>query len=213
MLVRINKAHDMRDNIEELNRVIGPHVERIRELHDLVYRIESKTRTTLKNYVLGVAKTMYFEGVLPVDEIVRLFAERVFLNDHVVAQNGIDSFGFMCHSLKDTSALKTTSIKTTNRAVGYPPPQVEYTDKLKLLNETFPDFALTSDAKPRLRKTRGNFSAVMELAQAPTRVVNGPVGKRFAESVRRKLVSLGGYDSFADSMTVIDTILGYSSPP
>jgi hypothetical protein len=38
------------------------------------------------------------------------------------------------------------------------------------------------------------------------------VGKRFAKSVRRKLVSLGGYDSFADSMTVIDTILGYSLP-
>ena len=212
MLVRMNKAHDMRDNIEELNRVIEPHVERIAELHDLVYRIESKTRKTLQNYVLGVVKTMYFDNG-DVDEITRLFVERVFLNDHVVAQNGIDSFGFMCHSLKDTSALKNTSIKTTNRTIGYPPPQVEYTDKLKLLNETFPDFALTSDAKPRLRKKRGNFSAVMELAQAPTRVVNGPVGTRFAESVRKKLVSLGGYDSFADSMTVIDTILGRTMSP
>ena len=206
VLIRINKDHDIRKNIEEVSSTIKPFIEQIDELHDLIYNIESETRTVLKNYILGVVKTMYFNNV-DTDALKNLFIKRIFLNDHIIAQNGIDSYGFMCHSLKDSSALKNTSIKTLNYVTGYQPPQVVYTDNLKRLNKMFPDFALTNDSKPRLRKKRGNFSVIMELAQAPTRIINNHIGRNFAQIIKNKLLDKGGYDLFPDSMMVIDIIL------
>lgn len=212
VLARIHKSHSMLDNITMIKNKMYPHCERIQEIHDLVYAVESRLRLVLIGPLLGILKMyyLYYSNNSSNDEsatasIIRTFVHRLWIDQYVIAQNGSNGRAPMCHRIKDTTAIKCTSIKTVKCAAKQQPqpPIVDDPQLLTLVADLFEDVAVGA-LTPRLWKGRGAFSYLNVLIQAPTKTVYGETGRQFVQALYQMIDKHGGRDQFPDSYKLLD---------
>lgn len=202
VLTRIHKTHNMIDNIDKLISTIYPYCERVQELHDVVYGVESELKFVLHGTILGILK-MYFlyHGK---EELIDSFINLLWINQFIVAQNGSTCRAPMCHGIKETSAIKNTSIKTAKIKSNEPhPPVINDPELFKKIIPVFKDLAVGS-LSPKLWKRRGAFNYISVLMQSPTRVVYGKTGKRLISALYDLLYGNGGRDAFPDCFKLLD---------
>lgn len=204
VLTRIHKTHDMIENINRLTSQIYPHSERDEILHKAIYNIESNLKFVLHGTLLGILKMYYlYYGEEGLEEIFNA----LWINQYIVAQNGLSSRAPMCHEIKETTAIKTTSIKTAKTKKGdqNPYPPIVFDPELfQELVGLFNDIAVDTILSPKLWKKRGAFNYITVLMQAPTKIVYGPLGKRIVFALYELLHKRGGRELFPDCYKFLD---------
>lgn len=201
VLCRIHKSHDMVQNINLLADQLYPVCERLETLHDAIFEIEHHYNSVLNYNVLGLIKMcfLFFGETL----LKRLFIDGMWIDSHIIAQNGETSRAPMCHEIRETSAIKNTSIKSVSRNLQEQPPIVNDPDLLSTLTSTFGDVA-AGPMNPKIWKKRGAFNYISVLMQAPTKAVNSPTtGQVMVDALIDLLNANGGRDQFPDTLKLL----------
>lgn len=208
VLTRIHKTHSMIDNMKFLKKHIFPHCERIDDLQEIVYNVESYLRLILNGPLMGILKMMYLHEY-DIDgqggdndkklksNLVNIFTKYLWIDRYIIAQNDKKTLAPMCYRFKECAAIKSTSIKTRKNRFIDPPPVVDDRELLTTIASLFDDTAV-GILTPRLWKGRGAFSFLDVLILAPTKTVYGKTGKRLVVDLYKLLKKHGGKKLFPD---------------
>lgn len=208
ILTCIHKNLSMIENIDMIKNIMYPHCERIEELHDIVYKVESTLKMILIGPLLGILKMFYLYYRNHNNILCDYFINKLWINQYIIAQNGCLGRAPMCHRIKDTTAIKCTSIKTLKKPQMPQPPYVDDPKLLQKISNTFEDAAIGT-LNPRLWKGRGAFSYLNVLIQAPTKLIYGETGRTFVNELYKMLQEHGG--DFKDSYALLDIFKSFQN--